>query len=92
MHRGRFESMPNDKPRTVAAATVRATHPPKSANSNGRIGAAPRGGEGHLIPPWSSGGYFHSHNLECVFPWASTSNSKIAATVLRRANFGEAEL
>ena len=68
------------------------TSPGRFAKSEGRIGDAPRGGEGHVEPLLSLRGYFHSHNLECVFPWAPTSNSKIAATVLRRANFGEAEL
>ena len=36
--------------------------------------------------------YFHSHVFSAVFPLASTSNSNTAATVFRRASFGDAVL
>ena len=37
-------------------------------------------------------GYFHSHSLVWVFPFASTSYSNTAAIVLRRASLGDAVL
>jgi hypothetical protein len=76
------DSKPNRRSQTAATGGD-ADLPIKS-------GQVPVGATLQRATPKSYRGYFHSHNLEWVFPWASTSNSKMVATEFSRVHFGEA--
>src|SRR6516225_8697836 len=89
-------SVHNRGPQTGTVATVNRHSSPHRTLSELRPFFAFEnsiGGDLTRCEPLSSEpGYFHSHVFETVAPWASTSYSKAAHTLFRRASFFEAVL
>lgn len=67
-----------------------AAQPPQTPHSGtGARAMASKSAQAQPLPTRTTGCYFHSQSVERLFPSASTSYSKIAATVFSRDHLGD---